>query len=209
VIFAANITLAQSKPKFDPTSVILNQIENGIADILDRLYKLESDASKSASVEELKLEISNLKDIIAAMQNDFSAASAESASKLDDLASQVASVTEIQDKRKLELPNVKARLSEIEEIFWPSVDAERVIMNETQTSAKIFLTANLDALIDDLPQEQKCEDIGNILKGISRSYNSAFVRTVSGEIKVCTLQSRRWQVLDADEFTVGHVVKSE
>ena len=55
VVFSATVAIAESKDSFDPTSVKLDQMQNGITNILTRIFELEKNGSQSTDVEELKL----------------------------------------------------------------------------------------------------------------------------------------------------------
>lgn len=200
---------AQSKERFDPTSVKLDQMENGITNILDRIFKLEKKSDQSPVVEALKQEILDLKIKIASMQKDNLDTTTESATKLDNLESTLAEVTDAQDDIKVQIPNLKARLSTVEGILIPLAGAQRIVKND-RNSAKIFLISNLGPLIDDLPLATNCGEIGGLLSTYSdRSYNTAFVKSESDKVSLCTYEAGRWQVFDSDEFSPGHVVTAE
>ena len=201
---------AQSKDKFDPTSVKLDQMENGITNILDRIFKLEKKLDQPPVVEALKQEILDLKIKIASMQKDNLNTTTESATKLNNLASALTEVTNAQQDIKAQIPNLKARLSNVEGTLIPIAAARRIVKNDTNDSAKIFRISTLGPLIDDLPMASNCGEIGSILSTYSdRSYNTAFVKLESDKVSLCTYETGRWQVFDSDEFAPGHVVTTE
>ena len=53
LLMSASVAWAQSKDKFDATSVKLVQMENGITNILGRIIKLENQIGKTEEVEGL------------------------------------------------------------------------------------------------------------------------------------------------------------
>ena len=71
VMIPANMVLAQSKETLDPTSIKLDQMENGFASLLSRIIELENNLSSAKGVEDLKLEISNLTEAISTLLTDF------------------------------------------------------------------------------------------------------------------------------------------
>ena len=54
IILSTSAAWAQSKDKFDATSVKLRNMENGITEILDRITKLEIKVDRSNLAEELQ-----------------------------------------------------------------------------------------------------------------------------------------------------------
>ena len=143
------------------------------------------------------------------MQSDNLSSSAESTSKLEDLDTKLSGIAEFQEDVKFQIPDLKSRLSNVENILKPIDAARRVVMDDTNKSAKIFTSSSLGLLIEKLPLAENCNEIGDVLAQISRSYNSAFVKTMNGEVNLCTYESERWQVIDSNEFAPGHVITAE
>ena len=138
VVFSATVAVAQSKDSFDPTSVKLDQMQNGITNILTRLFELEKNGSQPTDVEELKLEISNLKAIISSLEAKISNSSATALEKFDDLRSDVSDISEFQDEVKFQISSLDSRLSDVEGVLLPLAGAQRVVKDEATDSAKIF-----------------------------------------------------------------------
>ena len=210
VVFSATVAIAESKDSFDPTSVKLDQMQNGITNILTRIFELEKNGSQSTDVEELKLEISNLKAIISSLEAEISNSSATALEKFDDLRSDVSDISKFQDEVKFQIPSLNSRLSDVEVVLLPLAGAQRVVKDEATNSAKIFTASNLGSLIADLPLAENCAEIGKILATFSdRSYNTAFVKTNTGDVTLCTYEAGRWQVISGDGFAPGHMITAE
>ena len=214
---SCNTAWAQSKEKFDPTSVKLDQMQNGITNILTRIIDLEKKSGQSQEVEALKIEISDLKNTISTMRQDNLSATNVNATNIDKLASTLSEFSDFregisvfQEDVKFQIPNLKSRLSDVESILIPIAGAQRVIKSDATTSAKIFRISSLGPLSNDLPLAENCVEIGRILSTYSdRSYNTAFVKSDNGVVKLCTYESGRWQVFEGDDFAPGHVVTAE
>jgi hypothetical protein len=210
LLMSASVAWAQSKDKFDATSVKLVQMENGITNILGRIIKLENQIGKTEEVEGLRAELLELKNKISVIQADIDDAVIESSARLDDFSSQLIELSNTQADLKLKIPDFAYRLTDLEETLGPIADAGRVVTEDTSTSAKIFKITSLGPFLDELPISRDCQEVGGILSRYSdRSYNTVFVKSQTGSVELCTYELGRWQVLDGDEFSPGHVVKAE
>ena len=138
LLMSASVAWAQSKDKFDATSVKLVQMENGITNILGRIIKLENQIGKTEEVEGLRAELLELKNKISVMQADIDDAVIESSARLDDFSSQLLELSDSQADLKVKIPDLEYRLTDLEETLGPIADAGRVVTEDTSTSAKIF-----------------------------------------------------------------------
>jgi len=210
VMIPANMVLAQSKETLDPTSIKLDQMENGFASLLSRIIELENNLSSAKGVEDLKLEISNLNEAISTLLTDFGKSKLESSEKLDSLVLEVSDLVELQRDANYQIDDLKSRLSVVEAVLMPLAGEKRIVKDASTSKAKIFKVSSLGSLVDALPLAENCSEIGKILQSYyDRSYNTAFVKTNTGDVGLCKFELGRWQVISGDQFEPGHVITAE
>lgn len=210
VMIPGNMVLAQSKETLDPTSIKLDQMENGFASLLSRIIELENNLSPAKGVEDLKLEISNLNEAISTLLTDFGKSKLESSEKLDSLVLEVSDLVELQRDANYQIDDLKSRLSVVEAVLMPLAGEKRIVKDASTSKAKIFKVSSLGSLVDALPPAENCSEIGKILQSYyDRSYNTAFVKTNTGDVGLCKFELGRWQVISGDQFEPGHVITAE
>jgi len=211
IILSTSAAWAQSKDKFDATSVKLRNMETGITEILERTTKSEIKVDRSNLAEELQSNILELRTAMSEIQQKMLRLSTETSGEIDDISTQTSTLRDNQKTLESIIPNLETRLANVEETLGPIEGARRVVKDDDgSTSAKIFKIGTLGSLIDALPSSENCSEVGNILSTYTdRSYNTVFVKSEIGVVDGCSYEAGRWQVSAGNDFLLGHVVTME
>ena len=109
IILSTSAAWAQSKDKFDATSVKLRNMENGITEILDRITKLEIKVDRSNLAEELQSNILELRTAMSEIQQKMLRLSTETSGEIDDISTQTSTLRDNQKTLESIIPNLETR----------------------------------------------------------------------------------------------------
>ena len=206
---------AQEVSGNDPLNMKLDQMKKGITILINsvdqqkqRIEFLEKGLDDPQIIDELAEKYSSLEGQLETLKTDLTSDFSDLIETTQFMQGELSDARTQNQFLSARHENLLERLEVLEKMV--KVDAElKRIFKEPDGTAKIF---NLDAareLQNELPNEEKCIELGQVLEDFpARALNAFFVLSEVNDLMVCKLEygMQDWSVSQATVADRGHVI---
>lgn len=196
-----------SSNKFNAYDRAINEILGQLGDKQQQIDSLNNSLLELSKIKDESDNDTKLEQLIADVE-------AKIKTSQDSIASLSENLEQVRDefgRIRLENSQLDERLTKIEELF-DEEKSLKMIVKRADGSAELFTLSTLQTYRNYLPNDEACEEYGQILENFpARSTNSFFTKNDGGAISICKLEYgvSTWSVSRASAADSAHIISLE